>query len=276
MSNADIYIQRALEANPLREPLLRSVIRALQLPQGSHGLDAGCGTGLQMPLLAESVGTDGHVSGVDLMPGLLAYGESLAAQAGLSERLTFHQGDVSNLPFDDNVFDWVWSADCIGYPAATLTPLLKELMRVTKPGGSLYILAWSSQQLLPGYPLLEARLNGTCSAYIPFLKDKSSELNFMRALGSFHHAGLEDARARTFVGDIQAPLNNGQRTALISLFEMLWGERQPEVSANDWAEYERLCKPGSADFILDVPDYYAFFTYTMFEGSVQAKGIYNK
>lgn len=271
MSSADIYIQRALEAEPLREPLLRSVIQQVQLPQGSHGLDAGCGIGLQTPLLADAVGAQGHITGLDLMPELLTYGESMVARAGLSERITFRHGNVSDLPFDNDTFDWAWSADCIGYPAAELTPLLQELMRVVKPGGSVHILAWSSQQVLPGYPLLEARLNGTCSAYIPFLKDKPPQQNFMRALGCFHVAGLEDASAQTIVSNVQSPLSSGQRTALLSLFEMLWGEQQPEVSAEDWADYERLCKPGSADLILDILDYYAFFTYTMFQGRVPVR-----
>ncbi len=31
---------------------------------------------------------------------------------------------------------------------------------------------------------------------------------------------------------------------------------------------QRLCQPGSADFILDSDDYYAFFTYSMFRGKV--------
>jgi demethylmenaquinone methyltransferase/2-methoxy-6-polyprenyl-1,4-benzoquinol methylase len=162
----------------------------------------------------------------------------------------------------------VWSADCVGYPAAELTPLLKELVRVTKPGGSIHILAWSSQQVLPGYPLLEARLNATCSAYIPFLRDKSPRQNFMRAAGAFHGAGLEECKAHTFVGDTQAPLGNEQRNALLSLFEMLWGEPQPGVSLEDRAEYERLCRPESQDFILGISGYYAFFTYTLFQGSV--------
>jgi demethylmenaquinone methyltransferase/2-methoxy-6-polyprenyl-1,4-benzoquinol methylase len=270
MTDTNIYIQRLLEANPLREPLLRSVIQALGLPPGSQGLDAGCGIGLQTLLLAEAVGLDGHITGIDIVPELLAYGENMVRKAGLSERITFREGDVNSLPFDDDTFDWVWSADCIGYPVGELTPLLEELRRVVKPGGSVNILAWSSQQLLPGHPLLEARLNGTCSGYTPFLKGKSPELNFMRALHCFHKAGLEDAKAQTFVGDVQAPLSSGERTALISLFEMLWGEPQSEVSADDWAEYQRLCKPVSADFILDIPDYYAFFTYSMFRGKVPA------
>lgn len=268
MSDVNIYIQRSLDANPLREPLLRSAIQALHLPCGSHGLDAGCGIGLQTLLLAEAVGPDGHITGLDIVPELLAYGEDMVTKAGLSERITFHAGDVSSLPFDDDAFDWVWSADCIGYPAGELISVLEELIRVVKPGGSVILLGWSSQQLLPGYPLLEARLNGTCSAYIPFLKDKESELNFMRALRWFREVALEDLTARTFVGDIQAPLKTNQRTALMSLFEMLWGEPQTDVSSDDWKAYQRLCKPASADFILDVPDYYAFFTYSLFQGRV--------
>jgi len=56
--------------------------------------------------------------------------------------------------------------------------------------------------------------------------------------------------------------------AVASLFEMLWGTRQPKVSAQDWDECQRLCRPESPDFILDRPGYYAFFTYTMFRGKV--------
>jgi demethylmenaquinone methyltransferase/2-methoxy-6-polyprenyl-1,4-benzoquinol methylase len=268
MIDSDMIIQNLLEANPLREPTLRSIIESLQLPRGSHGLDAGCGIGLQAMLLSEAIGTDGHVTGLDILPELLAYGEELVAKTGLSDRITFRAGDVSCLPFEEDHFDWVWSADCIGYPAGELAPLLQELMRVVKPGGNIILLGWSSQQLLPGHPLLEAGLNATCSGYIPFLKDKRPELNFMRTLTVLRNAGLEEVQAQTFVGDVRAPLSEGERTALTSLFEMLWGAPQPEASAEDVSEYKRLCTPGSPDFILNIPDYYAFFTYSLFRGRV--------
>jgi len=54
---------------------------------------------------------------------------------------------------------------------------------------------------------------------------------------------------------------------MLSLFEMRWEGAQSELSAEDWAEYQRLCQPESPDFILDSPDYYAFFTYSLFYGS---------
>jgi demethylmenaquinone methyltransferase/2-methoxy-6-polyprenyl-1,4-benzoquinol methylase len=271
MTDANVIIQNLLQANPLREPTLRSIIDSLKLPNGSHGLDAGCGVGLQTLLLVEAVGAEGHVTGLDILPELLACGEDLVAKAGRSHQITFRAGDVSCLPFDDDSFDWAWSADCIGYPAGEVASVLQELLRVVRPGGSVVLLGWSSQQLLPGYPLLEARLNATCSGYIPFLKDQHPEVNFMRGPGALRGAGLEQVKAQTFVGEVQAPLSSGIRTALISLFEMLWGAPLPEVSTQDWVRYKRLCRPDSPEFILDLPDYYAFFTYSMFRGRIPEK-----
>ena len=268
MSDTDLYIQRLAESNPLREPLLRSIVRSLEFPAGSRGLDAGCGIGHQAVLLAEAVGPDGHITGLDILPELLAYGRDMVEQACLSERITFREGDVSRLPFEDDSFDWVWSADCIGYPAGELSGILQELIRVIRPAGRVILLGWSSQQFLPGHPLLEARLNGTCSGYLPFLKDKNAEQNFLRAAARLQEAGLTEVRAQTFVGDVLAPLDRETRTALTSLFEMLWGDPQPEVSPGDWYEYQRLCRPDSSDFILDIPGYYGFFTYSLFQGTV--------
>ena len=270
MTDTNTYIQRLLEAEPLRKLLLQSIVQSLQLPCGSNGLDAGCGIGLQCLLLAKAVGTQGQVTGMDILPELLSYGTELITKANLSDRIHFREGDVNHLPFEDNAFDWAWSADCIGYPAGELMPLLNELKRVVRPGGDVILLGWSSQQLLPGYPLLEARLNATCSGYIPFLKEKDPESNFMRGLHGLRTAGLESIKAQTFIGEVQSPLTSEMRTALISLFEMLWGNPQPETSPEDWRLYQCLCKPESSDFILDIPEYYGFFTYSLFRGKVSA------
>jgi ubiquinone/menaquinone biosynthesis C-methylase UbiE len=268
MEDATEYIHKLSGANPLREPVLREAVRSLRLPPGSHGLDAGCGIGQPALLLAEAVGPAGHVTGLDVSPHLLRHAEEIAARSGMSERISLEEGDIASLPFDDDTFDWAWSVDCAGYPTGDLLPLLEEMARVVTPGGTVAVLAWSSQQLLPGYPLLEARLNATCSAYLPHVKAARPDANFARALGWLRKAGLEDCNAKTFVGDVHAPMSDDLRAALLSLFEMLWGERQPEALDEDWAEYQRLCRAGSPDLILDLPDYYAFFTYSMFGGKL--------
>jgi demethylmenaquinone methyltransferase/2-methoxy-6-polyprenyl-1,4-benzoquinol methylase len=257
-----------MEANPLREPVLRAAIQALNLPPGSQGLDVGCGIGLQAMLLADAVGDQGRVTGVDIDPDLAKFGASLVGKAGYLDRISFRQGDMKNLPFEEDRFDWAWSADCVGYPVGEIFPVLKELKRVVCPGGVVALIGWSSQQVLPGYQMLEARLNATCSGYELLLHGKRPEQHFLRSLGRLREAGFDEVTAQTFVGTLQAPLGQGEKAALTSLFKMLWGQPQPGVSPKDRAEYRRLCEPASADFILDSDGYVAFFTFSMFRGRV--------
>jgi len=268
MTDTDTYIQRLAVSNAMAEPTIRSAIQELQLPSGSRGLDAGCGIGLQALLLAEAVGAAGHVTGLDISPEFLLHADEIVKKSGLSERVSFQEGDVRKLPFEDDAFDWAWSANCVGYAPLEPLPLVKELARVVKPGGSVAILVWSSEKLLPGYPLLEARLNATSPGIAPFTKGKSPELHYLRALGWFREVGLEKSTARTFTGDAYAPLPDDLRSALTALFEMRWPEVESELTQEDRAEYQRLCLPESPDFILNLPDYYAFYTFSMFCGNV--------
>ena len=97
-SDTDHYIQRLLVTNPLREPVLRSAIQALQLPVGSQGLDAGCGIGFQTVLLAEAVGSAGNVTGLDLSPEFLLQAGQIVKVSGLSKQISFREGNVNELP----------------------------------------------------------------------------------------------------------------------------------------------------------------------------------
>ncbi|MFC2032632.1 class I SAM-dependent methyltransferase [Chloroflexota bacterium] len=262
------YIRSLLISNSLRESTLSEMVRALQLPKGSRGLDAGCGIGLQCLLLAEEVGSTGHVTGLDISTEMLNYGQEMVKKAGLSDQVTFKEGDINNLPFDNNTFDWVWSADCVGYGPWEPLSLLKELARVVKPGGIVTIAAWSSEKLLPGYPRLEARLGATSEGIAPFIQGKKPESHFLRALGWFNELGLKEIRGKVFADSVYAPLNDEIHNALVALFRMRWPNVVPELSPDDFAKFQRLCVPDSPDFILNLPDYYAFFTYTMFWSKV--------
>ena len=99
-------------------------------------------------------------------------------------------------------------------------PAVKELVRVVKPGGIVAILAWSSENLLPGHPLLEAHLKATSSGISPFVNGKKPESHFLRALGWLRDAGLQEPAARTFVEDAYAPLGDDIRWALTELFRI--------------------------------------------------------
>ncbi len=262
------YLEKILSTNMLRESTLKSAIKSLELPRGSVGLDVGCGSGLQCLLLAEEIGESGHVTGLDVATEFLRYGEKFAEDAGFSKRVSFKEGSAEAIPFEDDTFDWVWSSDCVGYGAWEPMPLLKEMKRVTKPGGKVVIQAWSSERLLPGHPLLEAKLSATTPGLAPFSKGADPSRHFPRALGLLRELGLEETRAETFAGSAHAPLSSEIYTALEEMIEMRWPGVEGELSKSDRTEFERLCKSDSPDFILEHPDYYAFFTYSVFLGTV--------
>ena len=268
MTDTDSYIERLLVTDPLRKPVAHSLIQALKLSPGSRGLDVGCGIGTHVMMLAEAVGSKGHVTGIDIEPAFISYAKRVAEKAGLSDRVSFLKGNMNKLLFKDNTFNWAWSSDLVGYHPADPLPPLKEMVRVVNPGGIVAILFYSSQMLLPGHPLLEAKLNATSSGIAPFTTGMRPESHSFRALGWFRKAGLKDARAQTFVCSFHAPLSDDIRNALISLIQMRWIDVQSELSEEDWVDYQRLCIPESPDFILNHPDYYGFFTYSMFLGQV--------
>ncbi len=259
----------------LRESAIRAAIQKLNLASGSFGLDAGCGIGLITQVLSEAVSPGGHVTGMDLSSEFLAHASARLESQGLREQVSFRHGDVNQLPFEDGEFDWVWSMDTLwpgpkemGCPAEDPFLMVREMTRVVRPGGTVALLFWSSQKLLPGHPLLEARLNTTSQATAPFGEGMVPDQHVLRGLAWLRATGLEDVTADTIVADASAPLADSVRDALALSFPMFWGGVEDEVSREDWAEYQRLCQPDSPDFVLDDPDYYAFLTYTMFRGMV--------
>ena len=254
----------------LREATMRSAIRALNLPSGSRGLDIGCGIGDQAVLLAGATDPGGRVAGLDISRPLLDYARRKSCRSPLADCIDFEEGDMATLPFAHNSFDWAWSVDCVGYPAGELLPILKGIRRVVRPGGVVALLGWTSQQMLPGHEMLEARLNAHCSSYAPFYDARPPHAHFARALHWFAQAGLAEPACATFNGLVQAPISTEIRHAIALLFEMLWGQSIDQASSSDIEEFHRLCSPTSPDFIVDLPDYWGFFTYTMFTGIVTA------
>jgi SAM-dependent methyltransferase len=268
MTDIAAYIGYLETCEPLRASLVADAIAALHLPPGSRGLDAGCGIGLPASLLAAAVGPTGHVTALDIEPACLRHGQQILKGTECEGRITWRAGDLQNLPFDDRTFDWAWSCDCVGGKPDPDLRWLRELARVVRLGGTVAILIWSSETLLPGYPRLEAHPKATAAGLAPFADGMPPETHWLRTLGSLRRVGIEQPRARTFAGEAHAPLSVGQRRALADLLEMRWPGAEEELAPQDRAEFLRLCRPESPDFILDRDDYYGFFTYSLFWGRV--------
>jgi ubiquinone/menaquinone biosynthesis C-methylase UbiE len=96
--------------------------------------DVGCGTGRALPALRRAVGPDGAVVAIDVTPEMLreARGAGRGADAGLV------LADARRLPLADARADAVFAAGLVSHLPDTEAGL-RELARVTRPGGLLVL-----------------------------------------------------------------------------------------------------------------------------------------
>lgn len=119
----------------------RRLVRALELRAGGRVLDHATGTADLALLIARSEMV--QVVGVDPSVEMLRIGREKVAAAGLAERVTLQRGDAEDLgDFADGCFDAVSMAFGIRN-VPDRAKALRELARVTRPGGKVAILELS-------------------------------------------------------------------------------------------------------------------------------------
>ena len=115
-----------------------AVVKSLGITAPLRVLDLGCGDGTTAVPLAQ---LGAEVVGIDIAKNLVDAGNKRAAEAGLN-RLTFQEGDASNLEgIDDHLFDLTLSVFGAMF-APKPFDVAKEMVRVTKPGGRIVMGNW--------------------------------------------------------------------------------------------------------------------------------------
>lgn len=135
---ADESMVRTLDAQARAIwPQEKQLVDRYVLPAEPRILDAGCGTGEGASRLAEHF-PKAHVLGVDIVDAHLALARARFAR--LAPRLSFEHPSVFGLEIPDHRFDLTVCRHVI-HPIPHPDQVLTELVRVTRPGGYLHLIA---------------------------------------------------------------------------------------------------------------------------------------
>lgn len=132
---------------PLYDPILRWVMREehfkrrligqARIAPGQRVLDLGCGTAT-LTIMLKRAHPEATIIGLDGDAKVLEIGRAKARQAGVD--ITLDEGMASQLPYPDQSFDRVLSSLVMHHLTTdNKRRALREIVRVLRPGGELYV-----------------------------------------------------------------------------------------------------------------------------------------
>ncbi|HWP93179.1 MAG TPA: methyltransferase domain-containing protein [Thermodesulfobacteriota bacterium] len=109
-----------------------------RIQPGETVLDHACGAGMDLLLAAKKVGPNGKAIGVDMTKAMRDYAKASAEKAGLSHIVDIREGFMEELPVEDESVDVVISNGVVNL-SPDKEKVFKEIVRVLKPGGRLFL-----------------------------------------------------------------------------------------------------------------------------------------
>lgn len=137
-AGADIQRLSPEELAPIDEFHIRGRTATLELAQAAglrstmRVLDVGSGIGGTSRCLAKEFGC--RVTGIDLTEEYCQVASMLTEKVGLDGLIDYQQGNATDLPFEDNEFDVVWT-EHVAMNIPDKRRLYGEMHRVLRPGG---------------------------------------------------------------------------------------------------------------------------------------------
>jgi ubiquinone/menaquinone biosynthesis C-methylase UbiE len=233
--NAVEWLERHHQSKALER---EKMIQDLCVEPDSFIVDAGCGPGLWTPLLAQAVGPQGHILGIDIATEALITAQSRCSQSSYRHLVQFKHGTLDQLPLAYDSVDLIFSANVSQYlvdPVATFAamgPYLKQGGRLVIKDidfGKMYLQGvdeilqerifqarwrWEQERVQYGYAFEDSWVG-------------SKLVGYLRA------AGYKDVQERTYSIVRRSPLSDDSRFYLRGIAEWFVCEGAPYVSRED-------------------------------------------
>lgn len=235
-----------------------AMCRSVGFQPGWRVLDAGCGPGGFLPIIADLVGPNGSIAAIDLAPENAAMAEERVRAWRLPCPVEVRTGNVTTLPYPDDAFDAVWCANTLMYVTdAEMAQAVAEMRRVVRSSGLIAIKESdpSGHCVLPGDPLLDSRFRDARA------RASAHGAHGMRARATYQwlkKAGLVDVRQQLVPIERFAPFDTAMKEGAKMGFRLFAQSAAalPDLSEADQAAWRALGDPDSADNPFNSPDAY--------------------
>ena len=229
-------------------PVTLALIEDADIAKGQSVLDVAGGPGEPSLTIAERVGPAGSVMCTDAVTEMIEAAEREAHRRGITN-VSFRQCIADALPFGDNSFDVVISRLGVMFfpdPVAAL----REMLRVTKPGGGLALAVWQKSE----YNTFLHVVTEIMSRYVetpPAEPDAPGAFRFAepgKLASVLIEAGAIDVRERFLNFHIQAPISVKQFWELRSQTSGTLREKLAALSGEEARQVQREIEEAVAEF----------------------------
>lgn len=121
-------------------------LKRLNVTKNETVLEIGFGTGHCLKQMANAVGEEGRIYGIDISSGMLTASRRRLEKAGLWNRVELVCDDAMKLPYADNKFDAVFSSFALElFDSPEIPEVLAEIRRVLRPNGRVGVISMSKE-----------------------------------------------------------------------------------------------------------------------------------
>ncbi len=187
-------------------------------------LDLGSGLGGPARFLAATVGC--HVTGIELTGEYVDISNYLTERVGLSDKVTFVQGDAAKLPFEDESFDHAWTLH-VSMNIEDKEGFYRGVHRVLKSGGHFAVYDFTRGDNAPViYPTFWSPV-----PELSFLASASETSDLLKAVG-FTEIQIEDDTEQALASLVRLanpPAPDPDAPRMVSLGQIIGPQVRPMV-----------------------------------------------
>jgi ubiquinone/menaquinone biosynthesis C-methylase UbiE len=188
-------------------PITRALLEAAEVRPGHRVLDVATGPGEPALEMAESVGAEGTVIGVDAAPEMVEAARREADRRGL-RNVHFEEAPADRLPFSVGAFDAVVSRFGVMFFPSPVEGV-REMLRVVQPRKKLALAVWSLAERNPFHHIIADVISRYVDAPTPEA-DAPDVFRFAapgKLVNVLRQAGAVDASEHLLQFQIRAPVS---------------------------------------------------------------------